>query len=516
MTQVSVAPQQLPLIASAQAATLPDAAADPAADAGADFASVLRAQIAMPANAALEAEIIAAQLPPGAAEAAEEVPADEASASLAPDLAGLLPILAGLLPTQKAAPAEPQAQLAGVAASQPLPAAAAQAGIMEAPLPAAPLPQAAAQGQPLPAAASEANPVQAPLNAAAEAGTVQAPLNAAPLNAAPLNAAPLNAAAQGQPLPAAAAVSNPVQAPLNAAAEAGTVQAPLNAAAQGQPLPAAAAVSNPVQAPLNAAAEAGTVQAPLSAAPPQQAAPRRSQPLPAATAEAGTVQAPLNASLSSPKIDVAPDGRPALTPPAPAARSPEVSIRQAPAEALPTTQNSTAQQMLSAAEQAGPAPAGQAAPAAFAHAASAYETTEVVRIDTPVGSRGWDNEMAQKVVILVGRQESRAELTLTPPQLGRVEVTITVQGDQTSAAFVSASPAAREALEQALPRLREILAEAGITLGQASVNAESPRQGRDDPATTARGDSPVREAARDSDAPVQRVRRSNGLIDTFA
>lgn len=139
-----------------------------------------------------------------------------------------------------------------------------------------------------------------------------------------------------------------------------------------------------------------------------------------------------------------------------------------------------------------------------------------VRVDTPVGARGWDNEVGQKVVWLASREESRAEMTLTPPHLGKIEITLTVSGDQTNALFVSASPMARDALENALPRLREILAEAGITLGQASVNAESSQGGAgEDGRGHARSgrDAPPVQAA-----PVtgQWIRQGNGLIDTFA
>jgi flagellar hook-length control protein FliK len=168
-------------------------------------------------------------------------------------------------------------------------------------------------------------------------------------------------------------------------------------------------------------------------------------------------------------------------------------------------------------EQAQPAAQTHAA-APPAHAAAAGNAPSVVRVGTPVGARGWDAEVGQKIVLLANRQESRAELTLTPPQLGRVEVTISVSGDQTSAAFVSASPAAREALEQALPRLREILAEAGITLGQASVNAESPRQDREStPGGERAGEGNGRSDER-AVAPAQMhwLRRSEGLVDTFA
>jgi flagellar hook-length control protein FliK len=164
--------------------------------------------------------------------------------------------------------------------------------------------------------------------------------------------------------------------------------------------------------------------------------------------------------------------------------------------------------------------AGTAAVSAPAHAPSraAEHAPAALRVDTPVGSRGWDAELGQKVVLLVGRQESRAELTLTPPQLGRVEISITVSGDQTSAAFVSASPAAREALEQALPRLREILAESGITLGEASVHAESPRQDGEGSASQRRagsghgGSNMTADAGTATPSPL----RSEGLVDTFA
>jgi hypothetical protein len=152
------------------------------------------------------------------------------------------------------------------------------------------------------------------------------------------------------------------------------------------------------------------------------------------------------------------------------------------ARRLATTIAADPQMPAAAAEHANPSAAcccvGTAA-APLAHATPAGDAPSIVRVDTPVGNRGWDAEIGQKVVLLVNRQESRAELTLTPPHLGKVEVSISVNGDQTSATFISANPAAREALEQALPRLREILAEAGITLGQASVNAESAPRDRD-------------------------------------
>ncbi len=122
------------------------------------------------------------------------------------------------------------------------------------------------------------------------------------------------------------------------------------------------------------------------------------------------------------------------------------------------------------------------------------------------------------MVLLVGRNEQRAELTLTPPSLGKVDVTLTVSGDQTSALFVSANPTVREALEQALPRLRDMLAEAGVQLGQAQVSAGSSQgDGHQEQQRAAGAGSGGGRAPTDNAATATHwVRRSDGLIDTFA
>jgi flagellar hook-length control protein FliK len=109
-------------------------------------------------------------------------------------------------------------------------------------------------------------------------------------------------------------------------------------------------------------------------------------------------------------------------------------------------------------------------------APSTNEAGATPRIATPVGAAGWDTEVGNRVAWMASHQQGRADLVLTPPQLGRIEISLSVNGDQANAFFVSANPAVRETLEGALPRLREILADAGITLGQAQVGSESPGQ----------------------------------------
>lgn len=104
--------------------------------------------------------------------------------------------------------------------------------------------------------------------------------------------------------------------------------------------------------------------------------------------------------------------------------------------------------------------------------------TPVVDIPAPIGTREWGNDIGNRLVWMANRQEGRAELVLNPPQMGRIEVSLTVSGSEASAQFSCASPAVKEALENAMPRLRELLADAGITLGQAQVGSHFP--GRQD------------------------------------
>lgn len=141
-----------------------------------------------------------------------------------------------------------------------------------------------------------------------------------------------------------------------------------------------------------------------------------------------------------------------------------------------------------------------------------------MHVATPAGSPGWPEEVGNRVSWMVGQAESHAELTLTPPQLGKVEVSITVSGDQTSAQFVAATPAARELIEQSLPRLREILEQSGISLGQTDVGT-SGQPG--DPERSPRGSNwrthgNADEGLAANAVPAQWARRGEGLVDTFA
>ena len=104
-------------------------------------------------------------------------------------------------------------------------------------------------------------------------------------------------------------------------------------------------------------------------------------------------------------------------------------------------------------------------------------TVQQLPVYTPAGQKGWTDEMSVRLSWLAQRGEGKAELVLSPPNMGKLGVTLHMNGDQMTAQFVSASAATRDMLEQALPRLRELLQQSNIQLAQADVSTgENPQQ----------------------------------------
>jgi flagellar hook-length control protein FliK len=138
-------------------------------------------------------------------------------------------------------------------------------------------------------------------------------------------------------------------------------------------------------------------------------------------------------------------------------------------------------------------------------------------IQAPLRSVAFNQEFGDRLVWMATRHAQSAELTLNPPQLGSVEVRLSMNGNEAGAQFYSANPQVREALDQALPKLREIMAGAGITLGQATVSdqafsrQEQPTSGQS--AMTGDDDESLQILA--GSQPV-RARMGLGLVDLYA
>lgn len=182
-------------------------------------------------------------------------------------------------------------------------------------------------------------------------------------------------------------------------------------------------------------------------------------------------------------------------------------------------------QALAAAQAETPGVA--AAPAALAALQAAVQAVHappahVDKLLPAVGTPAWDQALGQKIVWMSQGGEQSATLTMNPPDLGPMQVVLSVTNNQATVDFMAAQPEVRQALENALPRLREMMGESGVQLGQANVSAGGQQQfagfgGQNRGGGRATGSDGM---AIDDAAPQLRqgiVRMSrDGAVDTFA
>ncbi len=140
-------------------------------------------------------------------------------------------------------------------------------------------------------------------------------------------------------------------------------------------------------------------------------------------------------------------------------------------------------------------------------------------IPVPVRDSAWAEQVGERVLLMAGKQMTSAEIRLTPAELGPLRVQVSVDDGAANVTFQAQHAVTREAIEQALPRLRELLAESGLSLGQASVGdqgvAEGKRDERSNPADLAAGEVIDSDEAGEAAEP-RRVVASDSLVDTFA
>jgi flagellar hook-length control protein FliK len=100
-------------------------------------------------------------------------------------------------------------------------------------------------------------------------------------------------------------------------------------------------------------------------------------------------------------------------------------------------------------------------------------------IELPVGHAEWGDKVAGKLTWLTARNMSVAEIHLTPPDMGPMEVKVQVQQEQANITVHSANPVVREQLELHSQRLRDMLSEQGISLENFDVSDSGSNQARD-------------------------------------
>ena len=131
----------------------------------------------------------------------------------------------------------------------------------------------------------------------------------------------------------------------------------------------------------------------------------------------------------------------------------------------------TSAAMASAAPLAGMAAAVDRLPSQLA--------TGLLEMGVPqqLGTKAWGAAITDRVLWMIQGEQQVAKLRLNPPNLGPLEVRVTVHQDQASVAFLAQHAVVREALEAALPRLREMFDQQSLELVRADVSDPGAQQG---------------------------------------
>jgi flagellar basal-body rod modification protein FlgD len=114
-------------------------------------------------------------------------------------------------------------------------------------------------------------------------------------------------------------------------------------------------------------------------------------------------------------------------------------------------------------------------------------TSSITKTDGPsldiqpsLQSKAWNNVLSSRVIWMAREGIQQAALKLNPANLGPVEVRLNMHNEQANITFIAHNAATRDALEQALPKLRESFLENGIELTDAEVSDPSSQQTQDD------------------------------------
>jgi flagellar hook-length control protein FliK len=110
--------------------------------------------------------------------------------------------------------------------------------------------------------------------------------------------------------------------------------------------------------------------------------------------------------------------------------------------------------------------------------ATAAPPADPARTAVRVESPDFADDFGSRVVWMAGRNQQAAEFRIDPPQLGPVEVRLSLANDQASLVLLSPHASVRDALQATLPRLHDLLAAAGINLGSVHVGAQGHSAGQ--------------------------------------
>lgn len=135
-----------------------------------------------------------------------------------------------------------------------------------------------------------------------------------------------------------------------------------------------------------------------------------------------------------------------------------------------------------------------------------------------VGDVGWGQEFVGRMNVMAKDGVHEMKLQLKPAEMGLLEIKLTTEGDQTKVIFNVHNAAARDAIDLAMPRLRDMLEQSGLQLVHSEVNDNSSQrdQGNEsDQLAALSGDAGVENESTDGSQLEAAFKVTNSLIDYY-
>jgi flagellar hook-length control protein FliK len=199
--------------------------------------------------------------------------------------------------------------------------------------------------------------------------------------------------------------------------------------------------------------------------------------------------------------------------------------RQPAALRLPVADDSDTSALTALTETLGLERAPDAAPLAPTSPTPALHKLDLAAAfpaPVPLPSPRFAEEVGARLQWIAEQQGGEATLRISPDGLGPVEIRLKLDGDRVELGFTATQQDTRQALQDALPKLREMLAQQGLQLGQADVGHKHAQSSNDDASKTVKGFAGDDEGdaivlagtQRESNVIVGRVGR--GVLDLYA
>jgi len=127
---------------------------------------------------------------------------------------------------------------------------------------------------------------------------------------------------------------------------------------------------------------------------------------------------------------------------------------------------------------------------------------------------GAAQQLKDRVMVQIQQKLQTAEVQLHPEELGSIQIKMNLQQDQLSVQFVVQQQAAKEALEQQMPKLRDLLEQQGIALTEGQV--EQRQSGAQQDQRQARSGPSGSDDADLATVQTVQVRVSDRMVDFYA